>query len=95
MSTKIDVEDVKQHLDRMKLRLEQMVLDAKKTGLQAEETKKRLLTDLEQRYDDVTKKVEAYREASAERAEATEKELAAAWDDLKTHFDRIARGPAD
>jgi hypothetical protein len=54
-----------------------------------------LLSDLQRRYDDARRRLDATKTSAANRASTAEQEFRKAWEELKLHYERVARGPAD
>ncbi len=95
MSVKIDADLLERKLDRMKMNVQQMVIDAKKTGLDVEEKKRDLLSSLESGLETTGTYLEKFKNATAEQVDDAEEALQTAWVDLKKKFEQATSTPRD
>ena len=95
MRVKLDSDLLEKKLDRMKMNFQQMMIDAKKTGLEAEEKKRSLLSGLHSSLGAAEAYLEKLKGATAEQVEDVEEALKTVWDELERKYEQATKVPSD
>lgn len=95
MTAGFEIEGARTKWDRMKLRIDQLVVDARKTGLELEEKKTGVLSDLKGRLSQAADLLQEVEQATSEEAARAADAFEKAWHELEARVARVTRPPND